>query len=150
MRKFLICVLFLSSCSLIKPTAVRSNSLAGLELVAITDSVYKLKDQAIYLTKLEDCRSSGANSSLEAQARQLLVGFKDIKVLNHKTLILENLNIEYSESKASLDDIELELKTYTYRNKTCLHDLIFWHKPDVTVNLNELDLIFSRSLNAGS
>lgn len=71
-------------------------------------------------------------------ARQLFVGFDNLRLLEHNNVILFGEPAITFTAQAEIDHLPISMKSYTYIRHACLYDVVFWTK-HTTQQRNQFD-----------
>lgn len=126
-------LLSLSSCSLF--SAASSSSLAleslpaesGWKEIRADPFVYEnsLSSSRVFLTAVKDCQKSKRRSPVMA-ARQLLVGLRDIRIVEQDEVQLADRTALRTRISAKFESNPLDLVTFTMTQSDCVYDFVLW------------------------
>ena len=111
--------------------ALASSNL-GLEKLSSDPYLYEVQSGSTgtgtYVTAIKDC-SLNAKTSAKAATRQLLVGFKNIKIIEQSSVTINDQACLRSRITAEDESGPVELSVYSRRQGRCIIDLAFWGTP---------------------
>lgn len=137
---YVCCAIHFSACSTAGPKTnqyapaelLTGQSSAQIEVVSIPNSnllrvtcAKELNCPPIFATSLKTCPYHPEHQKLAGQARQLLVGFNNLKIIESHSIV-DDRSIFRITATAEFDDTPVTMLNFTIINDNCLEDIIFF------------------------
>jgi hypothetical protein len=79
----------------------------------------------LFMTVLKDC-SFGKGEAAPSAARSLLVGMKELRIQQHRTVAIKGIQAARQSASAKIEGRPVRLVTYTIKQEGCVSDYALW------------------------